>query len=76
MGPYWILWALGGHLLARCGAILRELLNYRHPGLRREDPRVRAAGRAPLCLDPLDPQDPEDPLSNSGRLPERVKQCF
>ena len=49
-----------------CGD-LRELLNYRHPGLRREDPRVRAAGRAPLCLDPL------DPLSNSGRLSERVK---
>ena len=39
---------------------LRELLNYRHLGLRREDPRVRAAGRAPLCLDPEDPLDPQD----------------
>ena len=63
----------GGPLLTEGVGYLRDLLNYRHPGLRREDPRVRAAGRAPLCLDPLDPQDPGDPLSNSGRLSERVK---
>ena len=40
------------------------MFNYRHPGLRREEPRVLTASCAPL---------PEDPLSNSGRLPNRIK---
>jgi hypothetical protein len=50
----------------KCKYHLREFpLNSRHPGPRREEGRLRAAGHMPLCVDPGDPGDPGE---NAGRL--------
>ena len=45
-------------------------MNYRHPGFRRGDPRVRTAGRAPF---PVQSRQNRQSRQIAGRLSERVK---